>query len=297
MRLRLFTLLVHVALLMLTPQQAGARTYRIGAAGDPDCDQALSLAQAIAAAKADGQPAIIHVVMGHGEGVGRLVIDGQDLTIRGGFKSCSDTNQGEQRTRMTPGMASRVFDIRGPSRIRLENLTITDGQSAENGGAVLFRSIGDGQLNSLTLRSVALEGNTTRGSGGAIAFLAGGIQSSLVLEEDVVVLGNEAQNGGGGLYLEGDVFLLAESAGLVFERNRVTDGNGGAIYLKQPASADIAASEDGQATFLGNRANFYGGALFVYALDSSGMASQVRLSSLRADKSMSSIDNTTSPRF
>lgn len=284
-------LLAVATLLLFVHDEAKALTYRIGHRSDRACSP-YTLAQAIAAAKNNPGPDHIRVVMGNFDSGQSHVIDGQDLTISGGYETCSDTVVDLDRTTISAsGTGARVFTVFGPGVVVLENLQITGG-SAFRGGGIFYEAAnaGDG-ADTLILRRTNVVENEAAVSGGGIYFSsATGRPAELVLEEDTGIFRNIARGfapmeGGGGLYLSGNATLHAEGHRLFFEGN-FTFGDGGAIYLAQPASADIGSAYWDRPTFHANFANQEGGAIHVDVTTASAAPSMVRLYSIIADRPM-----------
>ncbi|MER7817746.1 hypothetical protein [Streptomyces sp. NPDC096153] len=119
----------------------------------------------------------------------------------------------------------RIFEVDGSAGfLTLDDLTVRNGDSPENGGAVLVRS-----GRTLLLKSVTLTRNQATGHGGAVANEGG-----RVILRDSRVEKNSAGGDGGGIHTSGGVVSVDSSA---VDQNRAT-GNGGGV----------ASSDDGYVT-------------------------------------------------
>lgn len=171
--------------------------------------------------------------------VSALVIS-DELTINGNAATIRQT-----------GSANRRLITNGSGTIlALRNLTLQNGYTSENGGAI--SNSGD-----LTITNVTFDSNYALMNGGAI-FLSTSSAGVALRVQNATFTGNAAigSGNGGAIYASGDNFgfLVRDSA---FDDNRATTG--GAIYLSQsPATGLIAYS-----TFTGNRAYANGGAIYL----------------------------------
>lgn len=257
--------------LLLAAQGAGAAEFCVSAdAGAPGRTHG-TIALAIGAARVNAEPDVIRVVSG-AVGAGQtLVIDRDDVTLRGGYADCVEALPSSGRTVVSgAGANAPVLTIFGPADVRLERLEIAGGAALNGGGIVFNGSAVAGRTNRLTLSGTQVANNVAQNSGGGLYVQAGGNDDGqlveVVLEEDTHIDDNRAGADGGGLSMVGRVHLRAQANILTFHRNEAINGRGGAIYMRQPASADIGSAPliDG-ATFLRNRAGTDGGAIFVDA--------------------------------
>lgn len=281
-------LTVATALALGTALPVGARTLRVG--NDAGCGY-RSLAAAISAAKQLAGPDTILVTQGTANQAQELTITAQDLTIAGGYTSCSDVETGLDKTWISGygGNRNPVFTIRGPGVVRLENLYITAGDSTGDGGGIDYVGSGTaGSVNTLMLARTTVADNDADGAGGGIHFAGtGSAAADLVLEQDTGIFDNYALGDGGGIALRGNARLAGEAHRLFFHRNVSLGGSGGAIHVRQPARADIgSATWEQHATFSDNLALLSGGAVAVDATNGNGLGSSVRLYSLLPDLPM-----------
>ena len=167
--------------------------------------------------------------------------------------------------------------------LTLESLTLKNAVSNQVGGAVRAKSLvatsvsfinnvsGDGggagggiySFGDVTLDRTVFRANSADGGpgsqGGAVHALG-----DLVITDSTFV--NNSSNQGGAIYVAGDT-VVSESS---FSGN--TAGDGGAIYMVYDSPWAESSFTITDTSFSGNRADFYGGALFVdvYLLNISG---------------------------
>ena len=165
----------------------------------------------------------------------------------------------------------RIFNVESDINFTLKEMTLKNGKSDENGGAISFKK------GNLTLVDMVIQDSSAL-NGGAIysegliyisnsifanntASLNGGAILSSSESANYIVNSNFTNNGasdGGAIYSNGTMNLLSNS----FIENQVS-GDGGAVYLlSSNASVD-------RNTFRANNASNFGGALFFKSPDSS----------------------------
>lgn len=276
---------------------AHAATFRVGTGSG--CTHS-SLQSAINAAAARVGEDVIQVSMG-ALGTGQLLsITGQDLTIQGGFEDCGDTQvEVSDHTVVSGRFGARgsVFTIRGPGVVSLENLDIVSGDAAGDGGGIHYRSADVApSVNVLQLRNVVLQYNTAGVSGGGLVATSSTVaRAEVVLLENVAFLDNGAAEEGGALFLSGDTTLEAQGPGLYFHRNQADTG--GAVFVAQPARADIGSQDGEFAVFGNNHARVQGGAIAVVGPPGrSPSASVVRLFGTDTARPMTMLQNSAGVR-
>jgi len=156
-----------------------------------------------------------------------------------------------------------VIAIDGQASLDLRNFYISDGHNDGNpGGGIQFYSGGD--FGHLELHAVEINGNRAV-SGGGIYFHGGAAVNDLVLYEYSLVRSNTALYGGGGIHLDGNTHLLANSPQTSISDNTAdpahsTHGEGGGIRLTDGSSADVGSPGfDGDAVIFRNHASNGGG--------------------------------------
>ena len=112
----------------------------------------------------------------------------------------------------------RHFYVSGPSSFALAGLTLTNGKTISQGGAILADT-----PVAISMSNAALNVNQASGNGGAVATTNGG---SLTLT-DCIVNGNQAGNLGGAIFAKDDTSLSLTRVS--FNNNQSVNG-GGAIY-------------------------------------------------------------------
>jgi CSLREA domain-containing protein len=218
-----------------------AMQFQVSKSSDSDdgvCDSDCSLREAIVAANANPGPDTISLnsltyTLSLGPSSGLLISD--DLTITGVQSST---------TIIDAQNSSRIFSIDEDVTVTLKDLTLRNGSSAGNGGAIL--SWGD-----LSLANITIESNSAS-YGGAIYSADG----SLKIETSLLRANQASTNGGTILISEGGL-AISES---LFTANQA-DGHGGAIYIK-----DSGATLD-RLTFTNNQAEGDGGAIYLQSSD------------------------------
>ena len=146
-----------------------------------------------------------------------------------------------------------VFDVRAP--LSVADLRVTGGNRTAAGGGA-FR-VGVGAAGDLSLAGVRLDDNRTNLDGGAIfvSSAVGGTRSTAVLT-DAVVVGNRANNFGGGIFTRGDVELRR----VAVDDNSAGD-NGGGITVGGGGATVRGGLAAVNTTFAENSATFDGGAI------------------------------------
>lgn len=270
---------------MLMPLAAQAATLRVGTG--PDCTHA-DLRAAINEAGDDmAYPGPDEILVNRNAvaPAQALRISGQHLVIRGGYDDCRDSQRDtNDRTVVTGSLHANlpVFDIIGPGVVVLDHLTVNGGHVDGDGAGIRYTS-GGADENELVLEETQVTFNVAGGSGGGLFFDArSGVAATLSLREGTAFFDNEADDDGGGVALLGAARLDSQVHRLFFHRNRA-GGSGGGLWVRQPATAEIASAEwDDFATFEANEADV-GGAIAVEAQDAAVAPATVWLYSLFDD--------------
>lgn len=214
-----------------------AMQFQVSKSSDSDdgmCDSDCSLREAIAAANANPGPDTIILSdssysLSLGPNTGLLISD--ELTITGVQSST---------TIIDAQNSGRIFSIDEGVKVRLEDLTLRNGSSTGNGGAIL--SWGD-----LWLKNLIIEANGAS-YGGAIYSADGSLSI-----EDSLLRANQASNNGGAIAVSEAGLTVSAS---LFSANQA-NLNGGAIALK-----DSGVTLD-QLTLNTNQAGEAGGAIYL----------------------------------
>lgn len=143
--------------------------------------------------------------------------------------------------KISGGGASRVLEVNAPgATVTLEDLTLTDGFTASDGGAVLLSA------GTLELRRCIVSGSRAGGHGGGIA-----VNGGLLDMQDTRLTDNEASGDGGGIArLDGELNAYR----VTLDHNRA-GGKGGGLYTAAAGVRDFLRS----VTFSANRAVTGGG--------------------------------------
>lgn len=130
-----------------------------------------------------------------------------------------------------------VITIRGASNVRLQYLTISDGQDTADGsgGGIDYDGAG-----ALTLDTSTVSGNTA-GYGGGINIKGTAGEATLTLMAHTLIVANTAGFSGGGIRLEGTSRLFALGDSTEITSNHALAGYGGGIAILGPARADIGS--------------------------------------------------------
>jgi hypothetical protein len=162
----------------------------------------------------------------------------EEILIRGGGGP-DGVSQGELRG----GNGRRVLEITGNSRIRIENLLISGGDTAGNGGGVHV----SGAV--LTLGTGVLVSNNKAAEGGGLYVLRG----TLNLESDAAISGNTVSSDeGGGAVIYRGIFTMSG--------NTLISGNSGGGVVLWYTSASML----GDSAIEANRCEFDGGGVAAY---------------------------------
>lgn len=190
----------------------------------------------------------------------------QDLTVTGGFASCTAAEDGiNTDLDGEGGAAAPVLNISVGTNgiVRLRKLTITGGDvtGTGRGGGIRFQGNGILEIGDSTVS------NNRAGFGGGIAALGTGESAELVLRANTYVTFNTAAYNGGGLVLEDLETTIEEDFTWILQNTAESvDGSGGygggidirscdrdsILYLGSPGVG-------GSAVVSGNTARFGGG--------------------------------------
>ncbi|MAT98589.1 MAG: hypothetical protein CL608_15715 [Anaerolineaceae bacterium] len=240
----LLVLLLILALLLAARPAQGAGTVGSGTSGS--CTEA-----ALSAALSGGGS------VGFNCGGSHTIT----LTSQKTINSNITINGGGQIT-LSGGGSTRLFNLQNGASLTLQNITLQNGYSSSDGGAVYVE-----RLSTLTLTNSAIN-NSVAANGGAIALNGWGSSDAggTLIVTDSSFSGNQSTaaaipgggNGGGALYITGG--STATVSGSIFSNN--VSVNGGGIHI---LGANLTVSDS---TFSGNVANNSaggggGGAIYV----------------------------------
>ncbi len=240
----LLVLLLILAMLLATKSAKGAGTVGSGTPGS--CTEAA-----------------LNVALSGGGSIsfncgGSLTIT---LTSQKTINNNTTIDGGGQIT-LSGGNSTRLFNLQNGANLTLQNITLQNGSSSSDGGAIYVE-----RLSTLTLTNSAIN-NSTAPNGGAIALNGWGSSDpgGTLIVTDSSFSGNSSTagaipgggNGGGALYITGG--STATVSGSTFSNN--SSVNGGGIHI---LGANLTVSDT---TFSGNVANNSaggggGGAIYV----------------------------------
>ncbi len=182
------------------------------------------------------------------------------LTSQKTINSSTTINGGGQIT-LSGGDTTRLFNLQNGANLTLQAITLRDGYSSADGGAIYVE-----RLSTLTLTNSAIN-SSTAANGGAVALNGWGSSDAggTLIVTNSSFSGNQSTanaipgggNGGGALYITGG--STATVSGSTFSSN--TSVNGGGIHI---LGANLTVTDS---TFTGNIANNTagggGGAIYV----------------------------------
>ncbi len=149
---------------------------------------------------------------------------------------------GEERNIVIDGNNSvKIFHDNNYGHIALNNLTIQDANSSDNGGAVDFGMGGSASIDSCTFT-----GNSTSADGGAI------FSNINITIQNSTIAGNHADGVGGGLSIEDSTMGIKNTT----ISDNVSNSNGGGL------SVDDVVLTIESSTISNNRANDDGGGIY-----------------------------------
>lgn len=137
------------------------------------------------------------------------------------------TGPGKDLLTIDAGGASRVFYVCGGPATVIEGLTITGGYESRGGG--LYDECGNGT----TLRNVVVSGNTANNGGGGI-YASGDLT---IIDSEIS--GNDAGQNAGGVYVSGALVMT----GSVVSTNTSSVRGGGGVFAAGDVSIDSSTFE------------------------------------------------------
>ena len=254
-------------LAMLASPLGHAAVYWVGSSADSECTHS-SIQSALAAAATHGGPDTIFVTNELSYAHQQIIIDGQDVSLAGGYNHCNGVFSGSNSS-ITAAAGHSVIEIRGSGSVYLGHFDLSGANlSVDGGGGINFHGQG-----SLRLSHVWIHDNTAYAGGGLFVDPTG--TSTVELEQSTLVGTNTALNAGGGVLVEGPTTLHLDSTSVIYGNVASGNGYGGGIAAYGPASVVIngtlrlnaaAGAGGGVAAFGGatvylDRASAAGGAL------------------------------------
>lgn len=246
---------------------AGAAIYKVGT-GSQLCD-AATIDAAVAAAEAHPGPDEIRLTRTLSYAGKHIVVNtSQDLTIVGGFASCTSTLPDTSKTEidMTTGANFPVVSINNTatSTVKLRLLRLTGG-TATNGGGIYF--LGGGTLE---MSFMAIDNNEAS-NGGGIYFQGNSGSAKLIIGEKTLINSNIANASGGGIFLRnGEMTMTAPGSSLF--ANIAAQYGGGLRMYDGPAGtkADVGSNGYFSLATIGSNEARIGGGVSVQGLVNAG---------------------------
>jgi hypothetical protein len=241
--------------------QAGATIYTVG--NGAGCTHG-TIQSAIDAADASPGYDVIRLTRSLTyEPEANTVVTDQDLSIVGGFESCTSTDSDGFKTVVSGGNVTNapVFSItaNGAAIIKIRLLSITQGNTQNYGGGIYYSGTGNLQI----LESDIV--NNTAGYGGGIFAAATGSNAELIISGGTTISGNTALYSGGGLLLGGPLEMTMTDANTIIAFNQALGvdgitGHGGGMEVIGPAIAYLGSPGSfGLPAIYGNSARYGGG--------------------------------------
>ncbi len=174
-------------------------------------DGKISLREALLAANTNAD--VDEIILSPGEY--RILISGKDESaVQGDFDVTQDLSirgAGATTTIINGQSIDRIFDIHGSAKLTISGVTITGGDTRDNGGGLAVS-----RNASLAMSDAVVSGNSTNKNGGGL-YNAGSLTMT-----NVMVSNNVAGTDGGGLNNAG----IATLAKVTFAGNSAADGGG-----------------------------------------------------------------------
>ena len=210
-----------VALAGLTFNASATQVWRVGA--EAACE-ANSIQQAVnLAAASDADDKVISLSTNLDYAAQAVEIENLDVTIEGGFASCTSNFRQDPPVISGLGAVGPVFNIEGTSHVTFSSMEIRDG-NASYGGGINF--VGNG---SLSLDHTVVDFNTATWGGGIDAVGQNG-SLDVYLGAETQILRNTATSGGGGIEIAGSTtYFYAVVPNVLIAFNNAGSGNGGGI--------------------------------------------------------------------
>ncbi|WP_437883682.1 choice-of-anchor Q domain-containing protein [Pseudomonas sp. LRF_L74] len=232
------------------------RVTRLDDVHDGVCDADCSLRDAVSAANAAGGDN--RIILGSRNYVLSLppvtdeegAITDEDLNLNGDLDVLSGTlrviGAGVGLTTISGTRVDRLFDVKAGARLDLLDLTLRDGLTSRDGGAIRNAGI-------VSIRRVTFDGNTARyawggGSGGAISNSGTLLVQRTLFQNNRANFGDSGHAWGGAIFNSGNLTVRDS----LFRENGVSSDDvvalGGALFNR--GTADVARS-----AFMGHTAD------------------------------------------
>jgi predicted outer membrane repeat protein len=173
------------------------------------------------------------------DGSGVSDADGALVSIAGGWDGqCQRTNSGTDTTIDTSSIRASVATIRGKTRMFFDSLTLSGGHATTHGGGIDFAGLG-----LLDIRNTIIANNSASVGGG---IFANGSRPGLriSLHSGTTIFDNASDDGGGGMQLQGEIFLDAMDGQVAIVGN-TTGGDGGGISFRGNGSVNFKGVQIG----------------------------------------------------
>jgi len=280
--------MIHPARILLGLASMGAAhaaTFHVGSG----CAYS-TIAAAVTAAKANAGADLIAVNTGSYAITTYIDInDSSDLTIQGGYASCSATASTGQSTLdagTKPTASAAVLFHHGAGALALRNLRIANNDDTGiYGGAIKSLNAG-----ALTVSDSMLDHNKAHTGAGIFISHDNGTRGQLNVTNTILEY-NSADHNGGGIYalateisITGDTEFNINAAGV-----GGADGDGGGIFA-QNSNLLVSGHTPVDRYFLNSNGAFHGGALMIY--ETNGGPYTVTLQNDRADEPLVIANNT-----
>jgi hypothetical protein len=268
---------------------AFADIYRVGNTDLDYCDYA-SIQDAIDAATASGPGLETILIANTGTYTNvSLVVGDKSLVIEGGFDTCQFANPDVPADLSGDGSSAviTIEPVSSSTQVTLHGLTIHGG-----GVASVFGPPGGGVAVTgnahVTIEDTTIQNNNAR-IGGGICIQSNAPYPTVQLNPGVRIIGNHAEQDGGGVYLTGGTLGIAADRVNIDNNSAGQRGGGilsyqGLIYIGNPAQGSARHDVTG-ASVSGNSAQLEGGGIFLSTAGSQLFAYELILDSNTAGQS------------
>ena len=235
--------LARIFLLMLLLPAAQVHAADIELGSHANCGLGSAIRAANTDAVRDGCPA--------GSGADTIILSGNITRNAAAFPAITSAitikSPAGESYQISGGDNNHIFTVSSQGSLTLENLTITAGKNAGNGGAIVVSN------GSLTLVNSTISDSEASSGGGIYA------ENSALTLSGSTISGNEATDlSGGGIYATSSSLTIENS---VISDNESDAGGGGIAYHAGLSTSRLSISNS---TVSGNKATTFGGGLYMH---------------------------------
>lgn len=283
--------------MLLSSASARAATFTVG--GDSACTH-TTLQAAVNAAQSLPEPSVIRIARSASFIEQAVLVDAaRNLELTGGYATCAQAVADNVKTTLDgAGTLSPVLSVHAATgvavivrKLRLQNAELTG--FITNGGGINFG--GNGVLE---IHDSDVIGNLARRGGGIYAEGTGN-QAELIIGANVLIAGNEAPYGGGGVLISGLKMTMIEPNSAILLNSALgtsdTNGYGGGLLIRsddnRPGLAVIGGAGIGTLGVIGSNEARVGGGVAVIDGEDSDAEAKLLLFSAEAGRPAAIRDN------